>query len=293
MTADLRPKILLIGRNGQVGWELTRTLAPLGEVVALDSSQLDLGKPADIRRWINDIKPDIIVNAAAYTAVDKAETDQDGAMAINGTALEIIGREAHKTGSLVIHYSTDYVFDGDSIAPYRETDPVNPINVYGKTKLAGEQALASTGAQYIILRTSWVYGLRGHNFLQTMLRLTSEKRQLTIVNDQAGAPTWSRMIAEATAQVIAKKGRELVAFGGIYHLTCQGRTTWYEFARQIVALRSNPLPHPVDIVPITSEQYLTAARRPKNSILDNGKIFRTFGVLLPDWQNTLRMVLEK
>ena len=280
----------MLGQSGQIGWELARTLAPLGLLTIPDSRRLDLGNPADIRRWIADCRPQIIVNAAAYTAVDKAETDQETALAVNGVAPGILGEEARKIGSLVIHFSTDYVFDGGKQAPYTELDPVNPINVYGKTKLAGEQALQASGAPHIIFRTSWVYGLRGRNFLGTILRLAAEGRPLTIVNDQTGTPTWCRMAAEATALVIAQKGLALADVQGIYNLTCQGETTWYEFARQILLLQPDPRLKESDVGPITSDQYITPARRPGCSVLDNAKMENTFGVSLPHWLEALKLV---
>ena len=291
MQNDVGLKILLIGRSGQVGWELERSLAPLGRIIAVDHSQLDLQKPADIRRWINEVEPQIIVNAAAYTAVDKAESDRDAALAINGTALGILGEEARKVNAAVIHYSTDFVFGGRKSAPYVENDPAGPINFYGETKLAGEQALQSSGAAHVILRTSWVYGLRGKNFLRTVLRLAKEQPRLTIVNDQIGAPTWSRLIAEATALIIAKKGQALVDVQGLYHLTCQGQTTWYEFAQQILTFSPAVQADEIEIQPITSDQYLAPAKRPHYSVLDNGKLLHAFGILLPSWQDTLRMAL--
>jgi dTDP-4-dehydrorhamnose reductase len=292
MAVDQQLRILLIGRNGQIGWELERTLSPLGNITAPDSSQLDLLNVADIRRWIGGVKPQIIVNAAAYTAVDKAEVEPEFAKVINGIAPGILGEEAKKIGAAVIHFSTDYVFSGEKRTPYTETDPTNPINTYGETKLAGELALQSSGAVHIILRTSWVYGLRGRNFLLTILRLIKEQQRLTIVNDQTGAPTWSRMIAEVTAQIIAQKGRTLDEVAGIYHLTCQGQTTWYEFAQQIAALHPDCRPAVADIHPIPSEQYVTAARRPQYSVLSNDKLMNTLGIQLPAWQDALAMAIR-
>jgi dTDP-4-dehydrorhamnose reductase len=293
MAVDQRLRILLIGSNGQIGWELARTLLPFGNITAPDSSQLDLLNVADIRRWIGGVKPQIIVNAAAYTAVDKAEEEPEIAKIINGIAPGILGEEAKKIGAAVMHFSTDYVFNGEKRAPYTETDPTNPINTYGETKLAGELALQSSGAVHIILRTSWVFGLRGRNFLLTILRLIKERQRLTIVNDQTGAPTWSRMIAEAAAYIIAKKGRTLDEVAGIYHLTCQGQTTWYEFARQISTLHPDCQSAVADIQPIPSERYVTAARRPQYSILSNDKLMNTFGILLPDWRDALAVAIRR
>lgn len=284
-------RILLIGRTGQIGWELERSLSLLGKITAVDSLQLDLKKPTDIRRWIDETKPQIIVNAAAYTAVDKAETDRDNAMLINGVAPGIIGEEARKIGSLVIHYSTDYVFDGRKTEPYDETDLASPVNFYGKTKFAGEQALQNSGVKNIIFRTGWAYGLRGKNFMLTILRLAKEHEKLTIVNDQLGAPTWSRLIAEATSKIIVQKGAELGDFQGVYHLTCQGQTTWYEFAREILDFSPDGQLKSKVIQPVTSYEYLLPAKRPRYSVLDNGKLVKVFGISLPSWQEALRMVL--
>ena len=200
----VRRKILLTGKNGQVGWELERSLQPLGQVIAFDRSGLDLASPDSIRAVIREVKPELIVNPAAYTAVDKAESEPDLAMAVNGVAPGIIAEEAKRLGAALIHYSTDYVFDGTKAEPYTEDDVPKPINVYGKTKLAGEQAVQAIGVPHLIFRTSWVYGMRGKNFLLTILRMAKEKDELRIVDDQFGAPTWSRMIAETTAQVLAQ-----------------------------------------------------------------------------------------
>jgi len=285
-----RPTILLIGRNGQIGWELERTLAPLGPVVAVARPELDLRDPAQIRQTVAETRPDVIVNAAAYTAVDKAEEEPDVAMAVNGTAVGIIGEQAKKTGAVVIHYSTDYVFDGRRTVPYAETDPVNPLNAYGRSKLAGEQALFASGAAGIVLRPGWIYGLRGKNFLLTIRRLLAERDSLRVVDDQTGSPTWSRLVAEATAQIIARGGKGLAGFSGIYHLTCQGSVTWYGFAREIAA-HSRGAARPAAIVPVTSAEYGAAAVRPACAVLDNGKLAATFGLALPDWRAALALAL--
>ncbi|MDO9064018.1 MAG: dTDP-4-dehydrorhamnose reductase, partial [Sulfuricella sp.] len=226
-------KILLIGKNGQVGWELQRTLATLGDVVAIDRQGMDLANPDSIRSAIRIIRPDLIANAAAYTAVDKAESEPELAMAINGIAPGIMAEEAKRLGAAMIHYSTDYVFDGTKTSPYTEEDAPNPLSVYGKTKFAGEQAILAVGIPHLIFRTSWVYGLRGRNFLQTILRLAKERDELKVVDDQIGAPTWSRMIAEATSQILAQSFLPLTPhpslltqYGGIYNLTAAGRTSW-------------------------------------------------------------------
>jgi dTDP-4-dehydrorhamnose reductase len=287
-------KILLLGKNGQVGFELQRTLAPLGDVTALGRQELDLTQAAAIRSTVRWFKPDLIVNAAAYTAVDKAESEPELAMAINGTASGILAEEAALLKATLIHYSTDYVFDGAKKTPYTEQDTPNPINTYGKTKLAGEEAIGATGADHLILRTSWVYSLRGHNFLLTILRLAADRDELTIVNDQHGAPTWSRMIAEATAQIIAL-GRADHKLQGIYHLTATGETTWHGFTAAIInqaATRGLLSTKPV-LKAISSADYQTAAQRPKNSLLDSSALHNTYGLKLPDWATSLNIALDE
>ena len=252
-------RILLTGRTGQIGWELERTLATLGDLVATDRRQLDLVDPDAIRRVIRKTEPNLIVNAAAFTDVDLAESEPETAMAVNGVAPGILAEEARRLRAALVHYSTDYVFDGTATAPYTETDRPNPINVYGRTKLAGEQAIRDEGVRHLILRTSWVYGGRGENFLQAILRLASAGGEIAVATDQTGSPTWSRLVAEATAQMLAKVSAAagdrygaLGEVGGTYHLTAADCTTRYEFARSIVdhAFREG-LPRP-RLVPITS-----------------------------------------
>lgn len=292
MTRTLWPRIMLIGKNGQVGWELQHTLAPLGEVAALDRQQLDLSDPKQIRERVREIKPNLIVNAAAYTAVDKAENDRGLAMAINGNAPGILAEEAKRIGAAVVHYSTDYVFDGTKITPYTEEDAPNPINEYGRTKLAGEQAVQASGTPYIIVRTSWVYGMRGNNFLLTILRLAREREELKIVNDQTGAPTWSRAIAEATGNILSGGQEHLCATSGIYHMTASGSATWYEFAKAIVKLDPNAREQICKhIKSIPSVEYPTPARRPTYSLLSNSKLKDVFGYVLNDWEQELKMAL--
>jgi len=291
MRGDKRLKILLLGRTGQVGWELESALAPQGEIISLGRTELDLADFTAVRDCIDASKPDIIVNAAAYTAVDKAEKDQEAAGAINEIIPRIVGAAAKKIGSVVLHYSTDYVFDGEKLTPYSETDATRPINIYGRTKLAGELALQNSGAAHVILRTGWIYGLRGSNFLLAIQKRLSERQPLTVVNDQTGAPTWSRLIAEATSQIIALKGRALADVSGVYHLTCQGQTTWYEFAQEIAA-RQAGLEGFSDIQPVSSDQYKMVARRPRYSVLSNEKLQATFGILLPDWRTALSLALR-
>lgn len=284
---------MLTGKNGQVGWELQRALAPLGDVVALDRSQLDLANPDQIREQVREIKPGLIVNAAAYTAVDRAEEEPELAMAINGIAPGILAEEAKRSGAGIIHYSTDYVFDGVKTAPYTEDDTPNPINEYGRSKLAGELAIQAAGAPYLILRTSWVYGMRGKNFLLTILRLAREREELRIVDDQIGAPTWSRMIAGTTARILSAGTLFLADINGVYHLTASGSTSWYGFAKAILALDPNPTEQVCkQIRPIPTAAYPTLARRPVYSVLSNDKLKAAFGLVLPDWEQGLKSALE-
>ena len=293
MTRALWPRIMLTGKNGQVGWELQRTLAPLGEVVALDRRQLDLSDSKQIRELVREIKPNLIVNAAAYTAVDKAESEPETAMAINGVAPGILAEEAKRIGSAIIHYSTDYVFDGNKTSLYTEDDTPNPLNEYGRTKLAGEQAVKAAGSPYIILRTGWVYGTHGKNFLLTILRLAHEREELSIVDDQTGAPTWSRMLAEATAQILSDDYTALTAKRGIYHMTASGSTTWYGFSKAIIELDPNLKEQVCKYVrPILSAEYPTPARRPAYSLLSNAKLKVAFEVELPGWEQGLNLALS-
>ncbi len=275
-------KILLIGRNGQVGWELQRSLAPFGEVIALDRHALDLAKPDSIRDAIRSVQPNVIVNAAAYTAVDKAETEVELAMTINSVAPGVMAEEAKKTGALLVHYSTDYVFDGSKPTPYLEDDLPNPLNAYGRSKLAGEQAIGSSGCRHLIFRTSWVYGLRGNNFLHTVLRLAKERDKLSMVADQTGAPTWSRMIAEATA--LALHGNTPT---GLYHMTSDGQTSWHGFAKAILDAED----WTGRLTPIPAKDYPLPAQRPANSTLSNEKLATVFGLALPEWRQALNLCL--
>lgn len=291
-------KILLVGKNGQVGWELQRALATLGDVVAIDRQGMDLAKPDSIRNAIRVIRPDLIVNAAAYTAVDKAESEPDLAMAINGIAPGIMAEEAKQLGAAMVHYSTDYVFDGTKPSPYTEEDIPNPISVYGKTKLVGEQAVQAAGIPHLIFRTSWVYGLRGRNFLLTILRLAKEREELKVVNDQIGAPTWSRMIAEATSQIVAQwcaSVSPLTAVSGLYHMTAADKTSWYGFAKTVIeSVPSLYTPHlSLKLIPIPTAQYQLPAPRPSNSILSSSKLNRVFALGLPSWDISLALCMEE
>ena len=278
-------RILLTGKNGQVGWELSRALAPLGEVIAFDREGLDLAAPGQIVSAVRAVRPDVIVNAAAYTLVDRAESEPDAALTINAVAAGILAEEAKRAGALLVHYSTDYVFDGTKDDPYVEEDPPNPLNTYGRSKLAGEHSIRAVGVPHLILRTSWVYTARGNNFFMTILRLLREKNALRIVSDQIGAPTSAGALADATADVLRRHGPlALGELSGIYHATAGGSTSWYGFATQIARLEQAALPQMPPIVPISSNEYPLPAARPKNSRLSNEKLLRCFGVKLPPWE---------
>ncbi|MEW5785461.1 MAG: dTDP-4-dehydrorhamnose reductase [Bacillota bacterium] len=285
-------KVLLVGKNGQVGWELQRTLAPFGEIAATGSHELDLSDTKAIRRIVREIKPRIIVNAAAYTAVDRAEEEPELAMAVNGIAPGVLADEAARLGAVMVHYSTDYIFDGKKGLPYLEEDTPNPINVYGKTKLAGEWAIRETGASHLIFRTSWVYGLRGKNFLLTILRLAREKEELNVVQDQVGTPNWCATLAEATAGVLMSEHNSIIkdkSLSGVYNLSSSGETSWFEFARQILAADPRKEEQACrKINPITTAQYPTTAKRPLYSVLGTHKIQSTFGVKIGSWDDCLR-----
>ena len=302
-------KILLTGGTGQVGWELQRTLMTLGEVISVGrnvtnaSLQMDLAQPDTVIRVVREVRPDLIVNPAAYTNVDKAESEPELAMMVNGNAPGIMAEEAKRLGIAIVHYSTDYVFDGMSQVPYIESDSTNPQNVYGQTKLAGEKAIQAVEVPHLIFRTSWVYGMRGKNFLLTMLRLGQEREELRVVDDQIGAPTWSRAIAEATAQVLAQRCRNLLYFlqdkGGLYHLSARGKASWYGFAQKIFdhhndvsVRRSRVADRKLQrLIPITSDKYPTAAKRPNYSLLDGRKLTENFGLVLPEWDRSLSLAM--
>ncbi len=304
----MKPVILLTGKNGQVGGELLPFLPQLGKVVALGRDQLDLSKPDDISRTIREVRPQLIVNTAAYTAVDQAEADLAMAHAINAEAPRLMAEEARKIGAVLVHYSTDYVFDGAKRAPYDEADSANPMNVYGKTKFAGEQAIRTSGVTHLIFRTAWVYATRGHNFLLTILRLATEREELRIVSDQVGAPTCASDVAAATSKIltgICERNHGEFVFSevsGTYHMSAAGQTTWYDFAktvlekagatsqglvwlakathgRQLIARR---------VVPISTEEFRSPTQRPVYSVLSNSRLIQTFGVALPDWHTQLQ-----
>lgn len=288
-------RILLTGKSGQVGYELERSLQGLGEIIAVDRSQMDLSNLDNIRQVIREVRPDLIINPAAYTAVDKAENEPELAMLVNAYAPAVMAAEAKKLGAVMIHYSTDYVFDGTKTSPYVEEDPTCPINVYGRTKLAGEQAIQAAGIPHLILRTSWVYGTRGKNFLMTVKRLAQERDELRIVADQHGAPTWCRTIADTTAHIIAQsKGVGLgdewwKARSGVYHLTAQGQTTWHGFTGAVVAHQS--VERKPALTPISTDEYPLPAARPANSVLSSARLIEQF-CDLPTWDAALRLCMD-
>jgi dTDP-4-dehydrorhamnose reductase len=304
----MKQTILLTGKTGQIGSHLYPLLGSLGEVVAPDRNELDLSNADAIRRTVRDRQPDMIVNAGAYTAVDAAEADESTARAINATALVVLAEEAKKLGATIVHYSSDYVFDGSKAAPYEEIDPPNPVNVYGKTKLEGELAVRKSGVPHLIFRTSWVYATGGRNFMLTILRLATEREELKIVRDQIGAPTWSREIAVGTIKILSRviEPHDHVSLSswcsGTYHMTAGGETTWYDFASAILeeaarvsnglswfaaATRGRPL-ITKRIIPITAAEYPAHASRPAYSVLSNSRFIRTFGFALPDWRTQLQ-----
>lgn len=272
-------KILLAGKNGQVGWELSRALAPLGEVAAFDRTGLDLCVPGRIASVVRSAKPDVIVNAAAYTAVDQAEQEPEAAHAINAVAVGVLAEEARRAGALLIHYSTDYVFDGAKPTPYVETDAPNPLNVYGRSKLAGEEAIRQVDGPHLVLRTSWVYATRGRNFFLTIRRLLREKNEVRVVSDQIGAPTSARALADATARILGSRGAAREN-RGVYHVSASGSTSWHGFASEIARLERLDASR---VVAIPSEKYPAPARRPRNSRLSNEKLLQRFGFVLPSW----------
>lgn len=295
-------KILILGKNGQLGWELQRSMAPLGEVIALSRSgqhvqQIfcgDLTNLAGLHQTIVTLKPDVIVNAAAYTAVDKAENEPELAQLINATAPEVLAQEAFKIGAWLIHYSTDYVFDGSGNRAWLENDEPEPLSQYGKTKLAGEQAIQNSGCKYLIFRTSWIYASRGHNFAKTMLRLASERQTLSVINDQVGAPTSAALLADCTAHAL-RQTIHTPELAGLYHLAASGQTTWYKYADLVIE-------HAKDIgkkltidelIPIHTSDYPTPAIRPHNSRLNTTKFSKSFNLILPQWEDgVIRMLNE-
>ena len=297
-------KILLFGANGQVGWELRRSLSPLGELIALDrhSTELcgDLTDLNGILETVRRIVPDVIVNAAAYTAVDKAESDVETAQIVNAAAPGVLAQAASAAGAWLVHYSTDYVFDGSGSKPWVETDPTGPLNVYGRTKLEGEQRIASECAKYLIFRTSWVYSARGGNFAKTMLRLAQERESLNVINDQFGAPTGADLLADVTAHVISQvtaQAHGLASPAGIYHLVAGGETTWFDYAKFVIdqSLRVRTAPEIIvkNLQPVATSAFPTAAQRPHNSRLNTAKLQQTFGLHVASWQHGVTRMLAE
>jgi dTDP-4-dehydrorhamnose reductase len=288
---------LVTGANGQLGWELSRSLKTLGDVIALDRSACDLSRPRDLAGIVRAVQPHVTVNAAAYTAVDRAEVEEELANLVNGTAVGVIAEETRRLGALLIHYSTDYVFDGTKESPYTEADPANPINAYGRSKLIGERAIAQSGSDYLILRTCWIFASRGHNFLLTILRKAREREELSIVADQIGAPTWARHIAETTALIIRRtcQGEARADFSSeILHVSAGGETTWCGFAEAIVdqAIDRGLLRNRPKIRPITSSEYPLRAARPKNSRLASERLRERFAIALPEWRHGLALCVQ-
>ena len=305
----MRPTILLTGKTGQLGSELHRLLQKLGEVIAPDRNALHLREPEKIREIMRSVKPQLIINAAAYTAVDAAETDEANASAVNTEAPRLLALEAKRLGALIVHFSTDYVFDGTKKTPYLETDSPNPLNAYGRTKLAGEQAIRDSGAAHLIFRTSWVYNTHGRNFLLTILHLATQREELKIIDDQVGAPTCALDLAEVTVGIVArviaaapKSKLALPQVAGTYHMTAAGQTTWHEFAKAILEeagrvpqnpawLTSTTKGHPLlarRVLPISTEEFRSPTRRPAYSVLSNALLRQTFGSTLPNWRAQLQ-----
>ena len=294
-------KILLLGKNGQVGWELQRALAPLGELVALDFDSpgplsADFSKPESLAATVRAVAPDIIVNSAAHTAVDKAESEPDLARALNATAPGVLAREAAATGAWLMHYSTDYVFDGSGSTPWAETSPTGPLSVYGATKLEGEEAIRSSGCRHLIFRTSWVYAARGGNFAKTMLKLAKERDALTVIDDQVGSPTGADLLADLTAHAL-RAALVRPELAGTYHAVAQGETSWHGYARHVIEFAraaGQPIKVAADAVrAVPTSAFPTPARRPGNSRMDTRKLRDSFGVVLPSWQTGVERMLTE
>jgi dTDP-4-dehydrorhamnose reductase len=290
-------RFLILGATGQLGYDLQQSFSGLGSITAADRNSVDLARPDQIRALLQRIQPEVVLNAAAYTAVDRAESERELAFAINAEAPRVLAEEAAKINALLVHYSTDYVFDGAKPAPWIEADAPNPLNAYGASKLAGERAVQDAGGKHLIFRTSWVYSPRGQNFLLTMLRLGRERSRLSIVDDQIGAPTTSAALARATyalvASVLAGHYGDPKNWAGLYHMTCTGQTSWFGFAKAIFARAAAPLGMNMpELVPITTEDYPTPARRPRNSVLANAKLKERFNLQLPSWESALDEVVQ-
>jgi len=292
-------KILLLGKEGQVGWELQRSLSTVGDLVASEQHEVDLERPDDVRRWIRRHEPDIIVNAAAYTAVDQAESEPEKAHRINAEAVGLLAEEANRLSAWLVHYSTDYVFDGEKTTPYDEGDAANPLSVYGRTKLAGEARIRDCHAKHMIFRTSWVYAARGKNFAKTMLRLAKEREKISVIADQHGAPTSAELIADVTALALHRaiqKGSD-TDLAGTYHVVAQGETSWHGYAQYVLTVARERgfmlKTAPEEVYPIQTEAYPLPAKRPRNSRLNVSKLTGIFSVHLPDWRNHVRRLIEE
>lgn len=291
-------RLLVTGAAGQVGWELVRAVAPLGQVHAFDRAGLDLADPVALRRTIRELRPHAILNAAAYTAVDAAEQERELAWRLNAEAPGVLAEEARQIGALLVHYSTDYVFDGTAERAYVEDDTPSPLNAYGASKLAGERAVRDAGGAHLVFRTSWVYGARGRNFVRTMLRLAAEREELRVVDDQRGAPTWSRDIAQATALVLARlatpTGFAADAHAGLYHLAAQGETSWHDLAAAVLAwYAAQPGGRRVRLERTSTADFGAPAPRPRRAVLDSARALETFRVAIPPWRERLACVLEE
>jgi len=294
-------KILLLGKNGQVGWELQRALAPLGEVIALDFDspgplRADFSNPESLAATVQAVAPQIIVNAAAHTAVDKAESEPEFARALNATSPAVLAREAAKLGAWLMHYSTDYVFDGSGSAPWREDSPTGPLSVYGVTKLEGEQAIRASGCRHLIFRTSWVYAARGGNFAKTMLKLAKERDKLNVIDDQIGSPTGADLLADLTAHALRSASAE-PELAGTYHAVAAGETSWHEYARHVIEF-ARGAGQPIKVAPdailaVPTSAFPTPARRPGNSRMNTGKLRDAFGLTLPTWQTGVERMLTE
>jgi dTDP-4-dehydrorhamnose reductase len=296
----MKKKILLLGKNGQVGWELQRSLSPLGQVTALDFDSTehcgDFAQPTGIADTVRALRPDVIVNAAAHTAVDKAESEPEFACLLNATTPGVLAAEAARLGAMLVHYSTDYVFDGSGNQPWLETDAPAPLSVYGRTKLEGEQLIQQSGAQHLILRTSWVFAARGGNFAKTMLRLAQERERLTVIDDQWGAPTGADLLADVTAHAIrhlAQRPQD----SGLYHCVAAGETNWHQYAQAVLALATQVQPtlafKAAEVAPVPTSAFPTPAQRPHNSRLNTARLQATFGLRLPHWRDGVARMLAE
>lgn len=294
MSFQSKPRVMVLGSKGQLGIELCGALPSIAEVLAYSRSEVDLTDSAALRAAVREVRPDFIVNAAAYTAVDRAESEPELAYSINAKAPQVLAEEALRCGAWLIHFSTDYVFDGSKNTPWLETDIPHPLSIYGRSKLEGERAIVSSGSRHLILRTSWVYAAHGNNFLRTMLRLAQERSRLTIVGDQIGAPTAAHELARGVRLILGKlmNSSESETESGIFHMTCGGSTSWFGFAQAIFSMTAQTISSP-ELAPISTEEYKTAAPRPRYSVLNGDKLERTFYFRLAPWQDALAEVMNQ